>query len=564
MRKEDERLVTGRGSFVDDIAPPGVLQVAMLRSPHAHARIVSIDASAAERMPGVLAVLTGPEAAKLAGPLRALIPTPAGARDYCMAHDRARYFGEAVAAAAATDRATAEDALELIAVEYEPLEAVVDPEVAIREDAPLLFEELGTNVLWHDTLTYGDVAGAFAGADGVLRERFAIQRYASTPLETFGCTAEYDAGTDSYTFWTNDQRPGLTMTILGESLGVPMARIRLVTPDIGGGFGNKRRPSYLIICALLAKKAGRPVTWVEDRIENLTALMQTCNQTMDLELAYRAGRDAARAEGAGRLRRGQEPVWPTQHNLIKFGNIANGYRIDAHPVRGLLGPDQQVPDRGESRDRQAVHVLRDRAGDGAAGAAAGDGPPSCDCGTSSGEEMPYTTPTGSQYDSGDYPRTLRMLLERFDYAGLAGGAGEGAGRGAAARDRDCDVGRAGRDEPGLVRAHHRDGGRRRGRPRGRWYGSSRTDRAGGDRGSAERAGVRDGDRADRGGRAEHSAGAVEVQRGFDSSVSPWLYLSGNYSNKFSVTDVGRGGRGGAEGAREAAADRGPPVGADQA
>ena len=165
--------------------------------------------------------------------------------DHCLAVDRVRYVGEPVAAVAAVDRATAEDALERIRVEYEPLPAVVDPEAAMRADAPLLYPALGTNVVWHDTLTYGDVDGALARADGVLRERFTIQRYASTPLETFGAIAEYDAGTDAYEFWTNDQRPGLTISILAASLGVPQSRIRLHCPDIGGAFGNKRRPAYL-------------------------------------------------------------------------------------------------------------------------------------------------------------------------------------------------------------------------------------------------------------------------------------------------------------------------------
>jgi CO/xanthine dehydrogenase Mo-binding subunit len=286
-RKEDARLTTGRGRYLDDISRAGLLHCAMLRSPHAHARVVSIDASGAAGMPGVFAVLTGAEAAVLSQPIRPLIPTPVPLRDWCLAVDRVRFAGEPVAAVAAVDRATAEDALERIEVVYEPLPAVVDPEAAIRPDSALLYPELGTNVLWHDVLTYGDVDGAFASADGILRERFEIQRYASTPLETFGAIAEHDAGLDGYTFWTNDQRPGLTLAILAESLGVPQARLRLICPDIGGAFGNKRRPAYLLVCALLARKAGRPVKYVEDRQENLTALMHACNGLMDVELAYR-------------------------------------------------------------------------------------------------------------------------------------------------------------------------------------------------------------------------------------------------------------------------------------
>ena len=193
-----------------------------------------------------------------------------------------------------------------------------------RADAPLLYPALGTNVVWHDTLTYGDVDGALARADGVLRERFTIQRYASTPLETFGAIAEYDAGTDAFEFWTNDQRPGLTISILAASLGVPQSRIRLHCPDIGGAFGNKRRPAYLLVCALLARAAGRPVKWIEDRIENLTALMHACNGVMDVELAYRADGTLLALGVRDVADEGKNLLTPTQHNLIKLGNIANG------------------------------------------------------------------------------------------------------------------------------------------------------------------------------------------------------------------------------------------------
>ncbi|HEY7366000.1 MAG TPA: xanthine dehydrogenase family protein molybdopterin-binding subunit, partial [Methylomirabilota bacterium] len=165
-RKEDARLTTGRGAYLDDIVRPGLLHVAMLRSPHAHARIVSIDTAGAERLSGVSAVLTGAEAAATSQPIRPLIPTPAPLRDWCLAVDRVRFVGEPVAAVAARDRATAEDALEHIRVTYEPLPAVADPEAAMRPDAPLLYPELGTNVLWHDVLSYGDVDGAFARAHG--------------------------------------------------------------------------------------------------------------------------------------------------------------------------------------------------------------------------------------------------------------------------------------------------------------------------------------------------------------------------------------------------------------
>src|SRR5262245_56144745 len=369
--KEDARLVAGRGRFVDDLDRPRMLHAAMLRSPHAHARIVSVHTREAEAVPGVFAVLTGTEAAARSGPIRPLLPTTAVVPDYCLAVDCVRYVGEAVAAVAAVDRATAEDALERIRVEYEPLSAVVDPEAAIAPDAPVLYPELGTNVVWHDTLTYGPVEEAVARADGVLRERFTIQRYASTPLETFGGIAEYDPGTDVFEFWTNDQRPGLTISSLAASLGVPQSRVRLSCPDIGGGFGNQRRPAHLL--------AARPQDWPAREVDR--------GPHREPDRAHaRLQRDHGRGAGvslrrhpAGTLgprhrRRGQEPRHP---DAAQPDQARQHRQRLSHPrgaLRGLVGADQQVPERGQSRHRQAVHVLCHRAGDGLARAAARPGP----------------------------------------------------------------------------------------------------------------------------------------------------------------------------------------------
>ena len=538
-RKEDARLTTGRGTYLDDVSRSGLLHAAMLRSPHAHARVVSVDAAAAERMPGVVALLTGTEAATLSRPIRPLIPTPVPLHDWCLAVDRVRFAGEPVAAVAAVDRATAEDAIERIAVVYEPLPAVVDPETAIRPDAPLLYPELGTNVLWHDVLSYGDVDGAFARADGILRERFEIQRYASTPLETFGAIAEHDAGLDAYTFWTNDQRPGLTLAILAESLGIPQSRLRLVCPDIGGAFGNKRRPAYLLVAALLARKARRPVKYVEDRRENLMALMHACNGVMDVELAYQSDGTVLALRVRDIADEGKNLVSPTQHNLIKLGNITNGYRIGAvsyEPYSVLTNKCPSGANGGIGKPFMCFAIeramtllarrleldpaelrLRNYVGPG---------------------EMPYTTPSGSQYDSGDYPGTLRRALERFDYAGWRAEQARARREG-----RLLGIGIATSVEPAgtNLASYELVTGRRAAS------------------GSAEAAMVRvEPDGQVRAAIGDPASGQgyetviaqivadelgltperVDVERGFDSSTTPWLYLSGNYSNKFSVTDVG--------------------------
>ena len=190
--KESPRLVTGRGQFTDDIILPGMLQAMILRSPHAHARIVSADARSALKFPGVLAAITPDDVKKLTHPfkpgryaagLRKPIP------EYATAMEKVRYIGEPVAAVAARDRGTAEDAVELISVEYDPLPPVVETTQATARDAPLLFEELGSNTAWKGALAYGDVDGAFRNADRVVREKLKIHRYSSTPLEPFACIA---------------------------------------------------------------------------------------------------------------------------------------------------------------------------------------------------------------------------------------------------------------------------------------------------------------------------------------------------------------------------------------
>jgi 2-furoyl-CoA dehydrogenase large subunit len=539
VRKEDDRLLAGRGLFVDDVPPAGHLHAAILRSPYPHAQILEIDTRAAAAMPGVLAVVTGAQAAELTRPIRPLIPTRVPVPDYCLAVDRVRFVGEPVAAVAAIDRATAEDALERIAVTYAPLEAVVDPERALEPDSPVLYPALGSNVVWHDTLRYGEVDAAFAAADGTLRERFTMQRYASTPLETFACIAEYDSGTDAFSFWTNDQRIGLTMAVLAESLGVPESRLRLRTPDIGGGFGNKRRPAYLLIAALLARLAGQPVRWIEDRAENLTALMHACNGVIDVELAYRTDGRVLGLRVRDIADEGKNLVTAAQHNLIKLGNIANGYRIPAIAYEGFSVLTNKCPtgaNRGIGKPLMCFAIERAMAL--LARRLAVDPVELRQRNYVTPAEMPYATPTGARYDSGDYGATMATLVARLPY-------GEWRARQAAARQagRLLGIGIASSVEPGgtnlasyeLITGRRVSSGSAEGAlvriepdgsitaalgdpPSGQGYETAIAQVV------ADELGVRPAD--------------VQVQRGVDTATTPWMYLSGNYSNKFSVTDVG--------------------------
>ncbi|HEX2174260.1 MAG TPA: molybdopterin cofactor-binding domain-containing protein, partial [Dehalococcoidia bacterium] len=271
-RREDGRLLTGQGKFVDDLPFYGLLEAAILRSPFGHARIVSIDAAAALRRPGVQAVLTGRGVAKLARPFGVVSAVPADY--YPIAIDKVRYAGEPVGVVVARDRYLAEDALEDVAVEYDPLPAVIDPEVAAGPDAPILHGRAGTNVAIHRDLRYGDPEGAFRDADEVVEARFSFPKYSSTPIETYGVVAQHDAVGGVLTIWSNFHGPFVMHALVARALQLPENRLRfIVAPDIGGSFGIKISSyPYLALIGMAAMQAGgRPVKWIEDRLEHLTA-----------------------------------------------------------------------------------------------------------------------------------------------------------------------------------------------------------------------------------------------------------------------------------------------------
>ncbi|MBI3061294.1 MAG: xanthine dehydrogenase family protein molybdopterin-binding subunit, partial [Deltaproteobacteria bacterium] len=238
--KEGPRHVSGRGHFTDDFTLPGMLHAVILRSPHAHARIVKVDATAARQTPGVFAVITPAEIQQKSRPfkpgryaagLKKTIP------EYATAIDKARYVGEPIGALAARSRGAAEDALELIGVEYDPLPAVVDTAEAVRPSSALLFDELGSNLAWKGSLRYGDIEGAFKQADRIVKENLKIHRYSSTPLEPLACIASFDAASRKLTVWVNAQVPEVIYDALREVLG--LEDVRVIIPDIGGGFGQK-------------------------------------------------------------------------------------------------------------------------------------------------------------------------------------------------------------------------------------------------------------------------------------------------------------------------------------
>ncbi len=268
-RVEDPMLVTGRAEFIDNISLPGMVHCAMLRSPHAHARIHSIDVAAAEKLPGVLGVITGEEVAAQTIPLPSFPEQWGG---HCLAVGKVRFAGQAVAAVAAISRYLAEDALESIEVEYEPLPAVMDPVKAMQPDSPLLYEEKNSNVIFNRLFQWGDVDAAFRDADHVVTETFRWNRLGANPIETFGVISQWDPVDHSLTCRGSFQAPGQFATVMAMVLQMQSNKVRLIAQPHGGSFGGKGNVAGSVIASLLSRKVGgRPVKWIEDRMEYLQA-----------------------------------------------------------------------------------------------------------------------------------------------------------------------------------------------------------------------------------------------------------------------------------------------------
>ncbi len=274
QRREETRLVQGRGSFVDDTKLEGMLYIKMVRSPYAHAKIERVDVSQAEALPGVVCTLTGAEVAGLVKPFPEIGPGAAQQIvDKPMAVQKARYQGEPVAAVVATSAMIAEDAAELVEVEYQGLPVVMDSETALKDES-ILHEEMGTNRNWHGEFEYGEVDKAFAQAAHVVHiGRMHFHRFSSTPLENNVVIAQWILKEDRINFWANNSFPAFAAQFLSPALGVRIDQMRMQSLDIGGGFGIKiTNYPYMAICALASRKmGGRPVKWTETRTEHMLA-----------------------------------------------------------------------------------------------------------------------------------------------------------------------------------------------------------------------------------------------------------------------------------------------------
>jgi carbon-monoxide dehydrogenase large subunit len=291
QRVEDPRFLTGNGRFTDDLKLPGMLHVAFRRSDEAHARIVSIDTAAAEAMPGVAAVFTAKDIEPLAKPIRATsrMKDYHATTNWALAAEKVRHVGEAVVAVVAESRYLAEDAAEQVVIEYEPLGDLNDPEAAVAPDAPLLHEEIGSNVIALREFKRGEVDAAFESAALTVGGRFRFHRKSPCAIENRSYVADYDQGKRTLTLHAATQSPGMIRDVLSETLDLPGHRLRVIAPDVGGGFGGKVSlyTEDILVC-ILARHLGRPIKWTSDRMEDLVTTTQAFDEIIDAELALDA------------------------------------------------------------------------------------------------------------------------------------------------------------------------------------------------------------------------------------------------------------------------------------
>jgi len=421
-RKEDARFIRGQGTFVDDIRLPGMLHGAILRSPVAHARIVSVDASAARAHPNVEAVLTGSDLAERG---LAWMPTLSADVQAVLATDKVRFQGQEIAFVVARDRYAARDALELIAVEYEPLPPLIDARTALDADAPLVRDDLAEaadNRIFD--WTAGDEAAtdaAFAAADVTVGCDMIYPRSHPAPLETCGIVADYGTVDGRLTLWSTTQAPHAHRTLYAMVTGIPEHKIRIVSPDIGGGFGNKVPvyPGYL--CAIAASiVTGRPVKWMEDRSENLMSTTFARDYHMHGEIAATAdGRILGlRARVLADHGAFNTTAQPSKYPAGFFHIFTGSYDLQAAfcEVTGVYTNKAPggVAYSCSFRITEAVYLV-ERLVDMLAHALGMDPAELRMRNLLRPEQFPYTCPTGWQYDSGDYPRALRLALEIAGY-----------------------------------------------------------------------------------------------------------------------------------------------------
>jgi carbon-monoxide dehydrogenase large subunit len=436
-RREDPRFLRGEGRFVDDVTPAGVLHAAFLRSPHAHATIASIRTDAARRKPSVAAVYTHADLAPWMKPLPLFGTAPPGlaaavkfdvhtAPQYALAKNRVRYVGEIVAMVVADSRARAEDAVEAIEVEYAPLPVAVDMLTAAEPGAPLVHPEWGTNVAVGFQHAIGDADRALAAAEVVVEETFRIQRYVGMPLEGRGVVAVWDRRDGTLTTWNSTQVSHFVQQGLAATLDLPPHKIRVIAPDLGGGFGTKASgyPEDALV-PIAARALGRPVKWIEDRREHMMGAAHARHQTHTITIGARKDGTIVGLADRIRLDLGAYNVWGI---VLPYNTVA--HLIGPHRIRDMkvdvkavvTNKTPNAPYRGAGRP-ETVFAM-DRAVDCLARKLAMDPADIRRKNYIRPDElpfdfgMPYRDGNPLVYDSGDFPAALESALHAADYEGV--------------------------------------------------------------------------------------------------------------------------------------------------
>ena len=421
QRREDPRLLTGRGQYVDDRKIGGTVHVAFCRSDRAHARIRRIDVAEARQAPGVLGVFVAEDIDAIAGPIRATSNMPDyRATDFVpLARSKVRYVGEPVVAVVAENRYLAEDAAGLISLDLDPLPDVANPEAAL-EDRTLLHEEAGTNIIAAREFVRGDPEAALADAAVVVEDRFRIRRKTPAAVENRCYLAEFDAGRRALTLHASTQVPGLLRDALAEIFDMPGHRLRVVAPDVGGGFGGKASlyPEEVVVCAL-AMRLGRPVKWTSDRMEDLTATSQAFDEIVRARLALASdGRIVALdADVIGDI--GAYSIYPWTASLepVQVVSFLPGpYRVQNYRGRVRAVATSKAPTgpyRGVGRPISTF--VMERLIDMAAKRLALDPAEIRALNLVRDDEFPYKSGSGIVWDRSGFQECLKAALDRFGY-----------------------------------------------------------------------------------------------------------------------------------------------------
>jgi len=436
-RKEDHRLITGRGRYVADIRLPRMVEAAILRSPIAHGKVTRLDASRARELEGVVAVVTAENLAGKVPPITRTfyksIPdhvareTNLVVRPYraqLLAEEKVFRVGEPVAVVLAQNRYVAEDALELIEVDYDPLEALTDPFSALREDAPQIHPDVPGNVHCSFRTGAGDVERAFREAEHTIATRITVGRSIGSPMETRGVLADFDRATDELVVFATQQKPHLLRSYLAEMLAMPEEHIRIVSPDMGGSFGGGIYNEEILL-PFLATRLDRPIRWIEDRRENLSNARHTRDQHHDVEIAFNQDGTIVGLKDRFLVDAGAYNPFVITLSYNTAAHLRNEFKIDNFDVEALCvitNKRDNTPVRGAGRT-SATFVI-DRMVDMVAAHLGQDPAVVRRKNLIPGELMPYDMGMlyrdGGRlvYDSGDYPAQFDKALTLADYAGF--------------------------------------------------------------------------------------------------------------------------------------------------